>query len=322
MRQDIVFDAEGVTLRGWLYLPDRAAGPVPTVVMAHGFSAVKEMFLDSFAEAFAAGGLGALVFDNRNFGASDGEPRQEIDPWAQVRDYRHAITYAQTRPEVDPDGIGVWGSSYSGGHVLVLGAIDKRIRCVACQVPLVSGMGNIQRLVRQDFLAPNRVLLEQDRAGLEERGHAAHRRDADGVRTRHLHRTHQPHAAADGRGRRRPPDPDRSRPGGLPAGARAEEAGAAPGRPLRRLREGLRRGQRRGPRLVPRASGHAGVGLLSSLPWQGTVRLEEVGPGWRWQMSLPTSRRRSWRVGSGGASCRRSRSWTPSSSGSRLETRA
>ena len=53
------------------------------------------MYLDAYAERFAAAGLGALVFDNRNFGASDGEPRQEIDPWAQVRDYRHAITYAQ-----------------------------------------------------------------------------------------------------------------------------------------------------------------------------------------------------------------------------------
>ena len=111
MRQDIEFDAEGVTLRGWLYLPDEATGPVPTVVMAHGFSAVKEMYLDSFAEAFAAGGLGALVFDNRNFGASDGEPRQEIDPWAQVRDYRHTITWAQARSEVDADRIGVWGSA-------------------------------------------------------------------------------------------------------------------------------------------------------------------------------------------------------------------
>src|SRR5215218_442190 len=76
----------------------------------------------------------------------------------------HAITWAQARSEVDADRIGVWGSSYSGGHVLVLGAIDKRIRCVAAQVPLVSGMANIQRLVRQDFLAPNRALLEQDRA--------------------------------------------------------------------------------------------------------------------------------------------------------------
>jgi uncharacterized protein len=164
MRQDVEFDAEGVTLRGWLYLPDGAGGPVPTVVMAHGFSAVKEMFLDDFAAAFAAGGLGALVFDYRNFGASDGEPRQEIDPWAQVRDYRHAITYARTRPEVDGGRIGVWGTSYSGGHVLVLGAIDKRVRCVVAQVPLVSGFRNIQRLVRQDFLAPNRAAMDQDRA--------------------------------------------------------------------------------------------------------------------------------------------------------------
>jgi uncharacterized protein len=101
------------------------------------------MFLDSFAEAFAAGGLGALVFDNRNFGASDGEPRQEIDPWAQVRDYRHAFSCAQTRSEVDADRIGVWGTGYSGGHVLVLGAIDKRLRCVVAQVPLVSGFRNI-----------------------------------------------------------------------------------------------------------------------------------------------------------------------------------
>jgi fermentation-respiration switch protein FrsA (DUF1100 family) len=163
MRQDVAFDAEGVTLRGWLYLPDGAAGPVPTIVMAHGFSAVKEMYLDSFGAAFAAGGLGALVFDNRGFGDSDGEPRQEIDPWAQVRDYRHAITYAQSRPEVDGGRIGVWGSSYSGGHVLVLGAIDKRVRCVVSQVPLVSGLGNIQRLVRQDFIAPTRAMFDQDR---------------------------------------------------------------------------------------------------------------------------------------------------------------
>ncbi|HVD15676.1 MAG TPA: alpha/beta hydrolase [Actinomycetota bacterium] len=164
MREDIEFDAEGVTLRGWLYLPAGATGPVPTVVMAHGFSAVKEMHLDSFAEAFTLGGLGALVFDNRNFGASDGEPRQEIDPWAQVRDYRHAITFAQTLAEVDPDRIGVWGSSYSGGHGLVLGAIDKRVKCVAVQVPLVSGFRNIKRLVRQDFIAANRAAFDDDRA--------------------------------------------------------------------------------------------------------------------------------------------------------------
>jgi fermentation-respiration switch protein FrsA (DUF1100 family) len=164
MRQDIEFDAEGVTLRGWLYLPDGGSGLAPTIVMAHGFSAVKEMYLDSFAEAFAAAGLGALVFDNRNFGASDGEPRQEIDPWAQVRDYRHAITYAQTRPEIDPNRIGIWGSSYSGGHVLVVGAIDRRVKCVVSQVPLISGWDNVRALVRSDFMAGFRTMFEEDRA--------------------------------------------------------------------------------------------------------------------------------------------------------------
>jgi fermentation-respiration switch protein FrsA (DUF1100 family) len=163
MRRDIEFNAEGVTLRGWLYLPDGATEPVPTIVMAHGFSAVKEMYLDSFAEAFAAAGLGALVFDNRNFGASDGEPRQEIDPWAQVRDYRHAITFACTLQEVDRSRIGIWGSSYSGGHVLVLGAIDRRVKCVASQVPLASGYRNILRLVRADHLAGLRANLDADR---------------------------------------------------------------------------------------------------------------------------------------------------------------
>ena len=125
-RRDIAFDADGVTLRGWFYSAEGSSGPGPAVVMAHGFSAVKEMYLDSFAEVFAAAGLNVLVFDNRCFGASDGEPRQEIDPWAQVRDYRNAITYLNTMPEVDPGRIGIWGSSYSGGHVLVVGAIDRR----------------------------------------------------------------------------------------------------------------------------------------------------------------------------------------------------
>src|SRR6202051_1553647 len=151
MRRDIAFDAEGVTLRGWFYPAEGVSAPSGAVIMTHGFSAVKEMYLDRFAEAFAAAGLNAVVYDNRNFGASDGEPRQEIDPWRQVRDYRDAITYAETVEETDADRIGIWGSSYSGGHVLVVGAIDRRIKCVAGQVPLISGHNNARRLIRADF---------------------------------------------------------------------------------------------------------------------------------------------------------------------------
>lgn len=135
-RKDVEFNAEEITLRGWLYLPKEAKGRVPAVVMAHGFSAVKEMWLDKYAEVFANAGMAALVYDHRNFGASDGKPRQELNAWAQVRDYRHAITYAQSLPEVDPERIGIWGTSFSGGHVLVVGAIDKRVKAVVSQVPI------------------------------------------------------------------------------------------------------------------------------------------------------------------------------------------
>src|SRR2546427_12139663 len=164
MRRDIAFKTEdGVTLRGWLYLPDRTAGQVATVIMAHVSSAVHERSLDRWAEVFAAGGVGALVFDNRNFGASDGEPRQHIDPWQQVRDYRDAITFAETVAEVDRTRIGVWGSSYSGGHVLVMGAIDRRVRCVVSQVPLISGHRNARRLIRADFIAVVQGQFDSDR---------------------------------------------------------------------------------------------------------------------------------------------------------------
>ena len=139
MRRDIEFNAEGTLLRGWLYLPDAATGRVAGVVMAHGFTAVKEMYLDTYAEVFASAGFGVLVFDHRNFGASEGEPRGEIDPWTQIRDYRHAISCIRTLPEIDPDRIGIWGTSYSGGHVLVVGALDRRVGCVVSQVPAISG---------------------------------------------------------------------------------------------------------------------------------------------------------------------------------------
>jgi uncharacterized protein len=165
MRDDVEFATEdGVTLRGWLYRPDEGTGPFPVIVMAHGFSATKEMYLDDYAEVFAAGGFAVLAYDNRNLGASDGEPRGEIDPWQQVRDYRTAITWVSARPEIDASRVGVWGSSYSGGHVLVVAAQDRRVGCVVSQVPLISGYDNARRLVRADHLAGLRAAFDADRA--------------------------------------------------------------------------------------------------------------------------------------------------------------
>jgi fermentation-respiration switch protein FrsA (DUF1100 family) len=164
MRHDIEFKTDdGVTLRGWHYLPDTGTGPFPTVVMAHGYSAVKEMYLDSFAEVFARAGLASIVYDHRNFGASDGEPRQEIDPILQIRGYRDAITYAQSLPQTDANRIGVWGSSYSGAHALVVAAQDRRVKAVVSQVPLISGHANARRLIRADYIAGFQAMCEEDR---------------------------------------------------------------------------------------------------------------------------------------------------------------
>ncbi|MEO1190476.1 MAG: alpha/beta hydrolase [Pseudomonadota bacterium] len=161
MRRDIEFKTEdGITLRGWFYPGGAGAA---TVVMSHGFSATKEMHLDDFAAHFAGDGMNVLVYDNRNLGDSDSPLRGEIDPWQQIRDYRDAITYACSLEEVDATRIGIWGSSYSGAHVLVVGAIDRRVGCVVSQVPLIDGLENARRLIRSDLWAGLRAGLLADR---------------------------------------------------------------------------------------------------------------------------------------------------------------
>ena len=164
MRKDIEFNADGVVLRGWLYTPDSGSGPFPTVAMAHGFSGVKEMDLDKYAEVFAAAGLAALVYDNRCLGASDGEPRQDIDPTWQCRDYRSAITYAETLAEVDNKRIGVWGTSYTGGTVCAVAALDRRVKCVVSQVPFMVGHKNLQQFLPVTQVEGFHAMLDADRA--------------------------------------------------------------------------------------------------------------------------------------------------------------
>ncbi|MCC2655006.1 MAG: hypothetical protein K0Q76_114 [Panacagrimonas sp.] len=166
MRRDTAFDADGTTLRGWLYLPDRGDSPFPAVVMAHGFSALKEMGLDDYAEVFCAAGLAVLVYDHRNLGASDGTPRDEIDPIAQLRDYGHAVTCACMQPEIDATRIGLWGTSYTGGLVLIAAAIDRRVKCVVSQVPYLSGYENATRTTTPERLAEIERTLQAERLSL------------------------------------------------------------------------------------------------------------------------------------------------------------
>ena len=164
MRSDIEFSADGVTLRGWHYVPDSGDGPCATIIMAHGFSGVKEMDLDKYAEVFTAGGLGCIVYDNRCLGASDGEPRQDIDPTWQLRDYRSAISFAESLDAVDSQRIGIWGTSYTGGTVCAVAALDRRVKCVVSQVPFMVGHKNLQQFLPITGVAAFNQMLDEDRA--------------------------------------------------------------------------------------------------------------------------------------------------------------
>ena len=166
MRRDVTFPSEGLNCAGWLYVPDglREGEERPAIVMAHGFSALKEMYLDNFASKFEEAGFVVLAFDYRFFGDSEGEPRGHLIPAEQHKDYKNAISWISGRPEVDAGRIGVWGSSYSGGHVLYLSSFDKRIKAAVAQVPLVNGWRNAQRLMRPDVFAGFLEALAHDRA--------------------------------------------------------------------------------------------------------------------------------------------------------------
>ena len=132
----VEFPSEGATLRGRLYLPTRTTRPIPIVIMAHGFSAtINGMVADQYAEAFVEAGFAVLLYDHRNFGISDGEPRQQINKWIQGRGYRDAISFALGRPEIDSSRIAIWGDSMSGAVAIAVGALDQRVKAVVAQVP-------------------------------------------------------------------------------------------------------------------------------------------------------------------------------------------
>ena len=130
----IEFKSGSVVLRGWLRIPD-GAGPHPLVILAHGMGGLKEWEIPAFASAFVAARIAAMTFDYRNFGDSDGTPREEVDHCGQVEDFQNAITLATTLPEIDHARIGLWGTSLGGRNVLAVAALDQRVKCVLAQVP-------------------------------------------------------------------------------------------------------------------------------------------------------------------------------------------
>ena len=132
---DVEFESEGVTLRSRFYGHTQGQGPLPGVVMAHGFTGTITMVIDRFAEAISAAGFTVLLYDHRNLGASDGEPRQQVNPWVQARGYMDGLTYMAQLDEVDANRLAIWGDSSSSTLVVAVAAVDDRVKAGLAQCP-------------------------------------------------------------------------------------------------------------------------------------------------------------------------------------------
>jgi alpha-beta hydrolase superfamily lysophospholipase len=133
--RNVEFQSEGAILRGRLYTPHRVSRPLPAVVMAHGFSATITMTIDHYAETICSEGFAVLLYDHRNLGNSDGEPRQHINPWVQARGYLDALSYLEGLEEIDSSRLAIWGDSASAAQAIVVGSIDERVKSIVTQVP-------------------------------------------------------------------------------------------------------------------------------------------------------------------------------------------
>lgn len=128
-------------MSGWLYSSQRytASSPGPALVLAHGLGATKELKLDVYADRFNQMGYTCVVFDYRCTGESEGVPRNLIDWNQQQEDWKSAIRYTRQLENVDADRVGLFGTSFSGGHVIQLASTDKKLRAAISQCPFTSG---------------------------------------------------------------------------------------------------------------------------------------------------------------------------------------
>jgi pimeloyl-ACP methyl ester carboxylesterase len=150
---ELQFTSDGAVCSAWHFAAssDALKGPAgrPVVVMGHGFGGTKDSGLEPFAEQFAAAGLDVLAFDYRGFGASEGQPRQQISINRQVADYEAAVASAQRLPGVDPNRVVLWGSSLSGGHVIRVAAGRDDIAAVIAMTPLTNSLATGRQVIAQ-----------------------------------------------------------------------------------------------------------------------------------------------------------------------------
>lgn len=144
-RHDITFSSDGDTCAAWLFLPDGVERP-PVVILGHGLGATREMRLDAFAERFAQAGVAAIAFTYRHFGDSTGQPRQLLSIKRQLADWDAAIAHAKTRGDVDGSRVAVWGSSFGGGHAIIVASRHPELRAAVSQCPFTDGLASARAL--------------------------------------------------------------------------------------------------------------------------------------------------------------------------------
>ncbi|KJZ80487.1 hypothetical protein HIM_00337 [Hirsutella minnesotensis 3608] len=132
---------DGLLLRGDFYPAAGSATTTktPSVIMTQGLALLKEHYLCNWAERFTQAGFSVLAYDHRNFGHSQGVPRNEVDLALQADDYSDAVSYMMTLESVDPGKIFLWGIGHSGGCAATAAARDRRIAGVILVMPSQSG---------------------------------------------------------------------------------------------------------------------------------------------------------------------------------------
>ena len=148
--EEVRFYSQGSAIAGTLKVPDEGTGPFPAVVQGPGWLGLRGARLyHPYHEGLLAAGIAVLVFDYRGFGDSEGDATY-LDPMGQVADYRAAVTYLETRSEIDATRIGTFGSGGTGGgNAIYAGALDPRVKAVVSQVPIADGRDWLHRMRRE-----------------------------------------------------------------------------------------------------------------------------------------------------------------------------
>jgi fermentation-respiration switch protein FrsA (DUF1100 family) len=131
----VSFTSQGLTIVGDLRVPDdpshAGAAGLPALTFTGPLSGVKDQVVGRYADKLAERGFVTLAFDHRNFGDSDGEPRQHEDAAGKIADLRDSVGFLAGRAQVDPERIGVVGVCLGGGYAVRAAAFDPRVRAVA-----------------------------------------------------------------------------------------------------------------------------------------------------------------------------------------------